>query len=125
MSEPTNELATEPATEPLPEPFRPNRTTYYELHVRHSATLLSQLKNGDELTVYAQDAVAVPASFDVLRSTVRRWPSPSPASKDWELVSVGPGIRGAGLSATIRALKDGPERPVVCVYGKSTYVEPA
>lgn len=112
----------EPATPP-PEPFRPDRTTFYEMHVRRSPAALLQLRKGDVLRVRGHDAVAVPASFEVLRSTVRRWPSPAPASKDWELVSVDFDSID-GLRATIRALKDAPERPVVCVYGKSTYAEP-
>lgn len=118
VSEPAPSIPPEP-TEP-PEPFRPDRTTYYELHLR---VAFAQVKKGDLLTAQARDAVAVPASLEVLRSTVRRWPSPAPASKDWELVSLDFDPT-TGLRASIRATKDAPERPVVCVYAKSTYAQP-
>lgn len=108
-----------------PEPFRPNRTTFYELHVPASFRRPLQVETllaGQELHLSASELVT-PERGEVLRSTIRRWPSPAPASKDWELVRVA--FEPDGLAATIRATKDHPERPVLCVFARTTYAPPA
>lgn len=117
--------AQEPPAQEPPEPFRPNRTTFYEMHVPVNMRRPLQVETllaGEELHLSVSELVT-PEKCEVVRSTIRRWPSPAPASKDWELIHIG--FEPDGLTARIRAVKDHPERPVLCVFARTTYAPPA